>query len=68
MLPSGALSRTEVAGLVGISVTTMYRLEKAGLGPPRVKLGRRTVIYPRDGFEAWLKNLAASHAEAGQCR
>jgi predicted DNA-binding transcriptional regulator AlpA len=38
----------------GISPATEWRLNKQGLGPPRIKLSQRRWGYPETLFHEWL--------------
>ncbi len=50
------VARSEIKKRLGgmVSVGHMANLDSAGLGPPRVRLGRR-VGYPRDALLDWLR-------------
>jgi prophage regulatory protein len=47
----------EVIKIVGKSRTTIWRDEKAGTFPKRVKLGARAVGWLRSDLEAWIQGL-----------
>ena len=49
-----AYSVKEAAKLLGVSRAWLYHLWAGGVGPPRYKIGARTLV-PVDGLEAWLK-------------
>jgi hypothetical protein len=59
------LTAFQVAGLLGISSWMLQRWRTQGPlgGPPFVKIGKRTVRYPRQGFEAWLISQPGRHGE-----
>jgi prophage regulatory protein len=38
----------------GLSRTTLWRLEKLGLLPPRIQLSNRAVGYSEEAVDAWL--------------
>jgi predicted DNA-binding transcriptional regulator AlpA len=51
------VNRKAAAGLLGISIATLTRLEASGYGPPRIKLGKGrsgVVRYPVRWIEAWI--------------
>ena len=47
------LTRSEAAEFIGVDKCTLSRWFSEGLGPPRIKLGRR-VLYLRSSLKAWL--------------
>jgi prophage regulatory protein len=49
------LRYAEVAAKVGLNVTSIYRLEKAGQFPARIRLGSNSVGWVEEEVEAWLK-------------
>ena len=49
-----AYSVAEVAVILGVSRAWLYERWSVGDGPPRAKIGSRTLI-PAEGLEAWLK-------------
>ena len=50
----GRLPETEKAS--GYKRSSLYRLEKLGLFPSRVKLGKRAVGWRRDEVRAWIES------------
>lgn len=44
----------EVLHLTGLSRTTVWRMEKAGLFPRRVKLSTNTVAYRESAIQAFI--------------
>ena len=48
------ISEQAAADLCGLSVATMRRLRKSGLGPAAVQLTARRVGYRVAAIEAWL--------------
>jgi prophage regulatory protein len=48
------IRKPELFARVGLSDATIWRLEKAGKFPRRVKLGGNSVGWLSDEFEAWL--------------
>ena len=46
----------ECCRLVGISRAQLYLLWAKGDGPPRVKIGTRTLL-PRNDLKAWVEDL-----------
>jgi prophage regulatory protein len=45
--------------LMGISRVTMWRLEREGKAPKRLKIGENSVGWLRHEIEAWIKRKAA---------
>ncbi|MBU5613753.1 helix-turn-helix transcriptional regulator [Geomonas azotofigens] len=48
------IRRKELLNLTGLSYSTQWRLEKAGLFPARVRLGRGSVGWRLSEVEAWV--------------
>lgn len=46
----------EVARMVGLSRTTIWRLEQKNKFPSRKKLGENSVAWLREEVETWIKN------------
>jgi excisionase family DNA binding protein len=53
----GYLTRSELAGYLGVSEKTVSRWDQAGM--PCERWGRRLVRYRLDRVEAWLSRKAA---------
>ena len=51
------LTRHDVADLLGMSVWGLVRWRREHRGPPFVRIGRKTVRYPRRDFDKWLASL-----------
>jgi len=49
------LTPKDAARLAQISLRQWQRLEAAGLGPARTRLGDRLIRYTRAGFIEWLR-------------
>jgi len=47
----------EVIREYGLSRTTIWRLERAGNFPKKVRLGSRAIGYLRQDLEGWLQSL-----------
>lgn len=54
------LREKDVIKFVGKSRTTIWRDEKEGRFPKRVKIGARAVGWLRSDLEAWLESLKES--------
>jgi predicted DNA-binding transcriptional regulator AlpA len=54
----------EMRTRAGISQATEWRLNKAGVGAPRIKLSGRRWGYPENFFEEWLKSRFERPIEA----
>jgi prophage regulatory protein len=50
------LTRKQVLAVVPYSIAHIYRLEAAGLFPPRIKAGQRRVGWRRGEVLAWLRS------------
>jgi prophage regulatory protein len=48
------LTFTEVAGLIGVSVSTLYRWISAGTFPSPIRLGPARVGFLASTIDAWL--------------
>jgi predicted DNA-binding transcriptional regulator AlpA len=61
MTASGrVLTRRETAMYLGLSESTLERLDRDGIGPRRVRLSTRRVEYPLQGIEEWLAARSAA--------
>ena len=63
------LTTAEVSRRLGISVSSLERMRRAGEGPPFVRMGSRRIMYNADflaGWEQRLEGESASSAEAEQ--
>jgi prophage regulatory protein len=49
------IRRHELTNKVGYCLAHIYRLERAGLFPQRVRLGRRAVGWVEHEIENWLR-------------
>ncbi|MBB5348266.1 AlpA family transcriptional regulator [Desulfoprunum benzoelyticum] len=54
------LRKPEVLSRSGLSDPTIWRMEKAGKFPRRVRLGGNSCGWFESEFDAWLNGLAAS--------
>jgi predicted DNA-binding transcriptional regulator AlpA len=50
------LRRSDVERMVGLSKTTIWRLEKAGKFPRHIQLTERSVAYRKSEVLDWLRN------------
>jgi hypothetical protein len=53
------LTEERIAAEIGKGERTLRQMRQKRTGPPFVKFGQ-TILYPRDGFLAWLKSLEQS--------
>ncbi len=61
------IRKSELLDRVGLSAMEIWRREKAGQFPRRVKLGPNSVGWVEEEIDAFLEKLvAARDAEAGQ--
>jgi prophage regulatory protein len=54
MEASKLIRRKELLNLIGVSCATQWRLEKAGLFPVRVQLGKSSVAWRLSEVEEWI--------------
>lgn len=47
------IGRADAAKLIGVDKCTLSRWFSEGVGPPRIKIGRR-VLYSKASIERWL--------------
>ena len=58
----------EVIKLTGLSRPTIWRKEKQGKFPERIRLGSNSVGWRSDELEEWLENLPRGTARKGSKR
>lgn len=60
------LTPAEVADELNLAEQTLANMRHRGGGPPFVKVGHRTVRYPREALDQWLRDrlLARTHDPA----
>ena len=58
VVPEKLLSSTELAEMVPYSLVHIWRLEKAGQFPKRIKLGARRVAWRSSVVSAWIASRA----------
>lgn len=51
---TGVSRQPETSWWTGLSRSTIYRLEKLGKFPPRIKIGPRAVGWSRESIRDWL--------------
>lgn len=61
--PLKILRKTEVAEIVGLSLTSIYYRTKEGLFPPAISLGARSVGYLQHEVDALITAQAAGATE-----
>jgi prophage regulatory protein len=59
------IRRRELTAKVGYCLGHIYRLERAGEFPPRVRLGRRAVGWVAEEVERWLQERVDARDRAG---
>jgi prophage regulatory protein len=57
---NGVIRLPQLELMVGLSRSSIYRLEAAGEFPKRVKLTSRSVAWPRAAVEKWLESRPAA--------
>jgi prophage regulatory protein len=60
------LSQQQVTGLTGLSRVTIWRYERAGLFPTRIKLGPNRVGWRAEEIEAWIESRPRGTSAAEQ--
>jgi prophage regulatory protein len=50
------LSKKDVIKMIGLSSVTLWRLEKSGEFPHRIKLGTRRVGWREDDVNGWIES------------
>lgn len=53
-----------VTGITGLSRSTIWRLEKSGVFPPRRRLGLNSVAWLRSEVEGWVASRRLASREA----
>jgi hypothetical protein len=58
--PAPIVARREVGRFSGgvLNPRSMSNLDSLGLGPPRLKIGEKTVAYPTKSLVAWMRDRA----------
>jgi len=59
------LTTSDVAQVLQLSTWTVRRWRKADVGPPFIKISRRTLRYPRPFFDDWVTKHMQSHGSDG---
>lgn len=65
--PALLLTVDQVAGLLGISVRSVWRLASAGELPPPLSIGR-SKRWERRSLEAFVEAKAKTHSATATCR
>lgn len=60
------LRKKEVLGIVGLSDPTVYRMERAGKFPKRLRLGGNSCGWLQSEVDGWIAERAAARDEAGK--
>ncbi len=63
MMKSNVIRPRYIQALTGLSRTTIWRLERAGEFPKRIKLSSGAVGYKLDDIQAWIdsRELVGDH-------
>lgn len=59
-LEDNYLTTDEAAQLLGVNPRTLMRWHNLGFGPPKIKMGLRSVRYAQSSLEKWLRSQEAS--------
>jgi prophage regulatory protein len=51
------LSKKQVVKKIGLSPVTLWRMEKSGDFPHRIKLGTRRIGWREDDVNSWIESL-----------
>ena len=62
--PRRIIRKPELAGIIGLSDVTVWRMEKAGKFPKRIQLGANSVGWFSDEVALWLEERAAEREGA----
>lgn len=46
----------DLAGELGVSLSTLRRMEARGEGPRRIKVGARRSLYTRGAINTWMRD------------
>ena len=57
------LRKSEVAEILGISETTIWRMEKSGDFPRRRRISNNSVGYLRSEIQSWMESREPVHEE-----
>lgn len=60
------LRKKELLTMLGLSDPTVYRLERAGKFPKRLRLGGQACGWLQSEVEGWLAEKAAARNEGGR--
>ena len=55
------INREDLAGQLSVTTDTLARWATQGIGPPRIRIGRR-VLYRRASVEKWLAEMERKSA------
>jgi prophage regulatory protein len=61
------LSKKDVIKMIGLSPVTLWRMEKAGNFPNRIKLGPRRIGWREDDVNSWIESRPSVEGEKS-CR
>ena len=53
---TAVIRRKKLLELIGVSAATQWRMEKAGLFPARIRLGKGSVGWILSEVEEWIKS------------
>lgn len=51
---STLVTERSVASILGISITTLQRMRKSGIGPQAIKMNQKRYVYKPEDVEAWI--------------
>ena len=58
---SALIRRSDLPARLGVSDTTVWRLERSGVLPARVQISQRAVGYRESDIAAWLEARSGGH-------
>jgi len=64
--PLKFLRRAQAAERVGLSVSRLQRMAKAGLFPPMVKIGLRSVAWVEGDVDQWMRDRVKEARHPGR--
>ena len=62
--PNLLIRQRELCTMMGVSRSTLFRWEKAGLFPPRLRIGPHTIAWRKSDVDEWLAMQACDSGEA----
>ena len=64
--PHLLIRQRELCSMTGVSRSTLFRWEKAGIFPARLRIGPHTVAWRKSEVDDWLAAKVPASAEVSQ--